>query len=362
MLDFVKQLFENNVISEEIKSEIESAWQTRIEENRKKVTKDLREEFARKYEHDKAHIVEAAESMISERLAAELVEFAEDRKGLIEARARYAKKMKKDTRAMQEFVLRNLKKELVELHEDRKHVSNNVAKIESFVVDSLASEIAEFHTDKKDLAETKVRLVKEGKARLESIKKNFVRSAAKKVNAAVTEGIRRELSQLKEDINAARKNDFGRRIFETFASEYAASHLNEKSESAKLLKLLRSRDREIKEAAKAVAKAERLIEAKQREVQQLKESAERDSVMHELLSPLASSKRAVMKELLESVKTPRLRAAYDKYLPAVMDGETKPARRPLTEGKEITGNKKANRTGSEDKTAEIVDIRRLAGL
>ena len=27
MLDIVKQLFENNVISEEVKSEIETAWQ-----------------------------------------------------------------------------------------------------------------------------------------------------------------------------------------------------------------------------------------------------------------------------------------------------------------------------------------------
>ena len=38
MLDFVKQLFENNVISEEMKSEIESAWQGKIQENRDQVT------------------------------------------------------------------------------------------------------------------------------------------------------------------------------------------------------------------------------------------------------------------------------------------------------------------------------------
>jgi hypothetical protein len=48
MLDFVKKLFEDNVISEEMKSEIESAWQGRIEENREQVTAMLREEFAQK--------------------------------------------------------------------------------------------------------------------------------------------------------------------------------------------------------------------------------------------------------------------------------------------------------------------------
>ena len=59
MLDFVKQLFENNVISEETKSEIESAWETAVQENRDTISTQLREEFAQKYEHDKTAMVEA---------------------------------------------------------------------------------------------------------------------------------------------------------------------------------------------------------------------------------------------------------------------------------------------------------------
>jgi len=43
MLDFVKQLFENNVISEEVKSEIETAWETAVQENRDTVATGLRE-------------------------------------------------------------------------------------------------------------------------------------------------------------------------------------------------------------------------------------------------------------------------------------------------------------------------------
>jgi len=34
MLDVLKQLFENNVISEDIKAQIEEAWQARVNENR----------------------------------------------------------------------------------------------------------------------------------------------------------------------------------------------------------------------------------------------------------------------------------------------------------------------------------------
>ena len=361
MLDIVKQLFENNVISEEIKSEIETAWESRIQENRDQVTTQLREEFAQKYEHDKGAMVEAVEAMLTDRLQAELSELAEDRQGLIEARAKYVKKMKDDSKAMESFIFNNLNKELAELHEDRKAVAGNVAKLESFIVDALAKEIAEFHADKKDLAETKVKLVRESKAKFEAIKKDFIAKSADIIEETVTKGLRSEMKQLKEDIDAARRNDFGRRIFESFASEYAASHLNEKSETAKLLRVLEQKTQEVEEAAKIVAETQEQVTAKEKEIAIIKESAKRTEVMGELLGPLAGDKKSVMGELLESVQTEKLYAAFDKYLPAVMNGGT-PVKKALTEAKEITGNKQAQTFSSEEKTADIYDIRRLAGL
>ena len=360
MLDFVKKLFENNVISEEIKSEIESAWQSRIQENRDQVTAELREEFAQKYEHDKSAMVEAVEAMLADRLQAELGELAEDRQGLIEAKAKYAKKMKSDAKAMEAFVFSNLKKELAELHEDRKAVAANFAKLESFIVDALAKEIAEFHADKKDLAETKVKLVRESKAKFEQIKKEFINKSATIIEETVAKGLKSEMAQLKEDIEAARKNDFGRRIFESFASEYAASYLSEKSETAKLLNVVKQKELELEEAAKVVAETQKLVESREAELRIARDQAARREVMNELLGPLGGDKKEVMKELLESVQTDKLRNAFDKYLPAVMNGNT-PAKKALTEAKEITGDKQAQPI-SEEKTAEIFDIRRLAGL
>jgi len=379
MLDIVKQLFENNVISEEIKSEIESAWQAKIQENREQVTEELREqlsaelreEFAQKYEHDKSVMAEAVENMIADRLTAELSEFAEDRQGLIEARAKYVAKMTKDTQAMESFVLRQLQKELSELHEDRKAVASNVAKLESFIVDALAKEIAEFHSDKKDLAETKVRLIKESREKFDALKTAFVTKSAKVVETAITSGIHREMTQLKEDIAQARKNDFGRRIFESFASEYAASHLNEKSETAKLLKVVAQKEQELAEAAKIVADTQKLVESRETQLKVAKDLAERKEIMSELLGPLSGDKRSIMKELLESVQTEKLTTAYDKYLPAVMDGGVPQKKQALTEAAEpapasqkevVTGDKQAQQIGGEEKTAEIFDIRRLAGL
>lgn len=362
MLDIVKQLFENNVISEEIKSEIESAWNGRIQENRDQVTAELREEFAQKYEHDKGAMVEAVEAMLSDRLHAELGELAEDRQGLIEARAKYVKKMKNDAKAMEAFVFNNLTKELAELHEDRKAVADNVTKLESFIVDALAKEIAEFHTDKRDLAETKVKLVRESRAKFDSLKKDFISRASTMVAETVQTKLKSEMSQLKEDIESARRNDFGRRIFESFASEYAASHLNEKSETAKLLRVVLNRETQIEQAAQHVAEAQEQLAQRDRELRVIKENNQRKEVMSELLGPLTGDKRQVMNTLLESTQTDRLRTAFDKYLPAVMNGGA-PAKKVLSEGKAITGDKtQAHQFSSEEKTAEIFDIRRLAGL
>jgi hypothetical protein len=236
-------------------------------------------------------------------------------------------------------------------------------------VDTLTKEIAEFHSDKKDLAETKVRLVKEGREKFTALQKAFITKTARVVEATVSTGLTREMTQLKEDIEFARKNDFGRRIFESFASEYASSHLNEKSDTAKLIRAIQQKDSELQHAAKIVAESKRLTESKEAELKVAKDTSRRKDIMGELLGPLAGDRRQVMRDLLESVQTDRLYSAFDKYLPAVMDGGPMKKREAIVEGKGntsnkevITGNRQATHIGSQEKTAEIFDIRRLAGL
>jgi hypothetical protein len=171
------------------------------------------------------------------------------------------------------------------------------------------------------------------------------------------------MGQLKEDIEAARRNDFGRRIFESFASEYAASHLNEKSETAKLMKVVNTKIMAVEEAEAKADAVQKLAESKDAEIARMKDAAQRKEVMNELLSPLNREKAEVMGELLESVQTDKLHATFDKYVSAVMEGTT-PKKVALNEAKEVTGDKEtqAHINGQENKTAEIFDIRRLAGL
>jgi hypothetical protein len=362
MLDALKTLFENNVISEEIKQSIESAWDARINENRNQVAQQLREEFAQKYEHDKNTMIEAVDRMIAEQLAAEIVEFADDRNQLAEMKVKYAKAMKQNAFVMKEFVTRRLASEVKELHEDQVQMAQKFSLLENFVVEALAQEITEFSQDKRDLAETKVKLIREGRQEIKKVKEAFVQRAATMVESVVTQNLTSEITALKEDIEAARRADFGRKLFEAFAAEYSTSYLNEKSETAKLLKVIDMKDLAIQEAAQAVVQAEQLLESKQTEIRALKEAKTRQEIMSELLSPLNAEQKEIMGELMESVKTERLNESFEKYLPAVVAGKTPQKKQALVEAKEVTGNKISNTTRSSDGDSNIVDIRKLAGL
>jgi hypothetical protein len=362
MLEALKTLFENNVISEEIKADIEKAWDARITENRTQVTQQLREEFAQRYEHDKQVMVEAIDRMLNDRLAEEIVEFVEDRKQLAEQKARYAVAMRQNAGLMKEFVTRQLAAEVRELHEDQVQMAQKFKTLERFVVEALAQEIAEFHTDKKDIAETKVRLVREGRQALTLMKEKFIKRAAQLVEHTVEQTLTKEIGQLKEDIELARRNDFGRKLFEAFSSEYQNSYLSEKSETAKLLKVIDMKELEVAAAKNAVAEARLIAESKDAEVKMIKESVERKAIIDELVGPLANGQKAIMTELLESVHTTKLRSNFEKYLPAVIAGEAPQKKKALVEAKEITGNKQTNSVSSSESDSNIFDIRRLAGI
>ena len=363
MLDAFKKLFESGVISEEIKSDIETAWNSKLQETRDQLTSELREEFANRYAHDRSVMIESLDKMVGEKMEGEIAEFVADRKSLAEAKAQYTAKMTQDAQLLESFVLQNLAKELGEFQSDRQKVAENFAKLEGFVVESLAGEIREFAEDKKDLAETKVRLVREAKEKFGEIKQSFIQKSAKIVEHAVNDKLNGEITQLREDIDSARQNHFGRKIFEAFTAEYMSSHVNEKSTTSRLLKIVDKKEQELAEAQQALAEKQTIIESAERQARVANDLMERKEAMQELLAPLSGEKKAIMGQLLESVQTQKLALAFDKYLPAVMEGkaQTKAPKQALQESKEITGNKPTKITADAG-IDNLIDIRKLAGL
>ncbi len=465
----LKELLESAVLSDETKSALSEAWNSKLDEVRASVREEeetkLREEFANRFAADKNELVEAMDRMLGDavkenasKAASELKALQEERTRLTsaikEARAEYKAKIASQTQVMESFFLETLKKELTEfaqdhqalraqrvkvaeesaalneqyeqklaeslsklqsvvvgkLHEEMTQLKaqkaslaetearvakslnehraelntqtgKSVKMLESFVMSQLSKELKEFETDKQGLVEARVRFASEAKAKLEEQRKAFVARATKIVESTVDSHLRKELSQLKEDLVEARQNIFGRRLFEAFQSEYMASYHSDGSQVKKLSAQLIEAQGRIDEAVKLVDEKSKLLESMERRVKLSEERATRERTLNELLTPLNKGQRAVMGELLESVKTSSLKVAFQKYLPTILNendrGSSPKGRQLLSEtpvtakrptSSEVTGDRNNRLTESaraeivEENVEEILELRRLAGI
>ena len=360
MAEALKELLESDLLDENTKASIQSAWETNLTEARDALAIELREEFADRYESDKGQLVEAMDNMLSDAIKTEIAEFADDRKGLIEARVQYKQNVKEHTNALSSFVMETLKNEIVELREDRNKQFDNFNKLEGFVLKQLSNEIAEFNEDKKSLAEAKVTLIARGRQKLDEAKQRFIKRAAKTIEQVVESALRGEMTQLKEDIKAARENNFGRQIFESFAAEYMTSYLAEGTEVRKL-------NRKIEKQQQNITSLTESKDTANVEVKKLNDKIGRDKIMGELLTPLAKSKRGIMEELLESVQTKNLKGSFQKYLPAVLNeavSRKETSKVALTEktGDKVQPQKETTEVNTDENSGNIIHLKKLAGI
>ncbi|CAB4130374.1 hypothetical protein UFOVP116_424 [uncultured Caudovirales phage] len=365
MLNAISPLVESGIINEETRKAISEAWDSQLSEAKEQIRSQLREEFANRYEHDKTAMVAAVDKMVTESLTTELQEFQHDKQALAEDRVATKAKLLESAGKFDKFLIAKLTEEISELRKERKMQESATYKLDQFVKSQLAEEIADFHSDKKALVETKVKLVAEAKRKLAEVQQKFIARSSKLVKEMVTSSLSSEMSHLKEDIQAARENMFGRRLFEAFASEFAVTHLNEHREMAKLTSVIAEKEKAVMESQKQMSQLKESLATKDREIKKIKESADRSSKMGALLKTLNKEKATVMGDLLESVQTDKLQAAFDKYLPAVLgQGAVKRVEKmQLTESHvEVTGDKTAKTTTEDKVDNNVVELRRLAGL
>ena len=361
MLDAIKPLLDSDLINEETRQEISEAWEAKLNETREQVRAELREEFAQRYEHDKHVMVEALDRMVTDALNEQIESVKAEKQALAEDRVKFQTKMKESAVKFNDFMVSKLAEEITELRKDRNVQREGMEKLEKFIVRALAEEISEFHQDKQSVIETKVKLVSEARSQLDRLKTKFVSEASRKLSRSVSEHLRTQLTQLHEDIQVARENNFGRRIFEAFAAEFGSTHLNENAEMRKLMSAIAQKDQQLAEATKASEEKAKLVEQREKQIRILKESNQRAAVLEELLGPLNEDKREVMRNLLESVQTSRLKTAFEKYLPAVLAESGKKSEKMITESvKAVTGDKTAR--AQQDSESNVVELKRLAGL
>lgn len=399
----------NETLAPEIKASLQEAFDAKVNAMRIEIEESVHADLANRYEHDKEMLTNAAELMLNdvvrvheEAKAAEIAKLVETRaryeaaikenKDL--ARSRIASMVKANTQMVSESVaaevraLRDqklsiakeaealaegvdaIKSELMENHE--KHI----AKINDFVTSQIAKELKEFEQDKRALVETRVKLLSENKNKLAETQERFIKEAARKVDEAVTQTLKTEMKQLHEDVERYRQNEFGRELFEAFASTYMTSHLSEGSAVRKLQKVLESKNAELNqvkvEADKATARLDEAVSAirsSERRATLLEERMQRNKVMNDLLSNLQGQKRHIMESMLETTKTSNLKSAFDRLLPVVLSENAKKTaptgKTVLSESKSapaITGDRQVRTEVNSDEDKNIAEIMHLAGI
>jgi hypothetical protein len=352
----LKTLLEKAVLSEETKEALQEAWNKRVSEVREEVSAELREEFAGRFEHDKKVVIEAMEKFLTDHITKETADLINAQKKLAEDRVAFAKKAKNGSEKLGAFIAEKLANEIKEFRGERKAVAEKLQKAEKFIIRKLSEELKEYEESKAKLIEERVAVEVEKKEAIEGAKKVFVEKAAVLAEKVISEGLKAEFTQLREELAEARKTTFGRKLFEAFVAEYSSHFFNESEEVKKFESKISELYGQLTEATKSIETKDAEISETSKKLRLTNELVERKNIMSDLLSPLNKEKKAIMSKLLESVETKKLAEGFKKFLPAVLGVNEALSH----EGKRVVdGNRKAK---EENEDAQIVELRNLARL
>jgi hypothetical protein len=405
----ITKLLGESTLPQELVETLQDAFDKRVAEARTEAEESIRAEMARRFEQDKNTLVEAMDLMLTDVATKHAAQIAEEAEKLTKARTAF-REAKKDMQSAykarlneqlgvsRKFVNEAVRKEVLALKEAKKALvaerlkvaealneqrsalvsdyGRRVQKIEEFITRHVKMELDELAQDQKALVEARVKLVSEGKQKLRETQDRFIREAAKKVDRFVTESLATEIGQLHEDLERNRQNMFGRRIFEAVAAEFMTSYLAEGTEIGKRDKVIESLKAEVATTTRKLNETASAAEQAARKARIAEARAQRTAVLSELLSNLRGEKRAVMENLMETVKTENLRETFNKLLPSVLSESGRKAptvasapRQTLSErAKVVTGDRSNNRlfeTATLDSAVvdeERENILRLAGV
>ena len=288
MDEILKKLLKSELLSEETKAEISEQWSTTVETFKTQVREEVSMEVRS----------ELAEQWISER--DELIN------------------------KIDQFFTEALENEITELKDD----------------------ISRFRDIEAEYAERIVENKHEMAVQLDEELDNLV----DKIDAFFEARLNLELEELKEDLEVAKQNEFGKRIFEAFATTYNKAYVDEDSIQTKLA----ITEAKLEDAEHQLATLE-----------QQKELMIRESKMDQVLANLSGKKREHMAMVLRNVETERLEESYKYFIGRVLKEDNKTILESEQQNKTtlVTGVK-LNEQLSPSKTNgnDLANLKRLAGI
>jgi hypothetical protein len=224
-----------------------------------------------------------------------------------ESKADITEQFQSATESLREELALEVRAELVEQWTEQRDtliqsVDEKVTEMLSDEMDELKEDIARFRDLEVEYAE---KLVNE-KHKLAEQLGGEIDELVDKLDSFLEYRLTEEMNELKEDLDLVRQNQFGRKIFEAFMTEFNGSFVDEKSVQAKL---------SVAEAKLSDA------ESKLYEMEQEKKVAERSKTMESVLAPLTGVKREQMGMILANVETHKLQEAYNMFVGRVLKEE-----------------------------------------
>ncbi len=244
MKELLEKLLSSELLTEEVKTELADAIQKTI------------------FEQVEAQVNEQKEALVVEYAT----QFAADREALIEALDTKVEEM--------------LQEQLAELAEDISNFRDLEVEFAAKLADEKASLAEAVEKDMEKLVE--------------------------RLDTFLELRLSEEVEELKESIEEVRKNNLGRKIFETFMGEFEQFSTADKGLDALQAKL--------DEAQAELAKRDELLAEAQKEVAA---SARKDK-LEAVLSSLQGRPREIMEAILVSVPTEKLEESYQKFIGRVL--------------------------------------------
>lgn len=178
-------------------------------------------------------------------------------------------------------------------------IDNKVDGFLSSEMEELREDIERFRDLETEYAEKLV----EAKAQMKNELNHDMGQLVEKIDAFLEIRLAAEMEELHEDIEDAKKKEFGRRVFEAFVGEYAANYADDDS----LEGTLRETEERLFDTQKSLRKTEEKLAMMIRE-----------DKLNRVLSPLTGRPREVMEAILRNVPTEQLDEGYKTFIGRVL--------------------------------------------